>query len=312
MKTSIPRLRKKLGADPDYFRRVYLYTFEFARSEGQRSLGIELAQAFWSLLIPFGLKGGALRTQDFGGNDLSKVNVGWTEEHTQLWYGFLKEKNIKGISKDTWSMVRPNPFFCSSSFDLSGWGWHGELWCVVSRFLAHDRCKLWDLRHGRYVTPICSITIYCVSAPTAYTLLSPCSRMAVDDRWFCRMGTGALKGAGCRVHGVIFPSYPFLTWHVDPSGRRCCYHTLVILFFIRFLHPYQCPVPAFTPSSFLNQKGQQQECDSRPSCYKTDRICVFLTIIDNLDHGLHSFFEEQFYSPMWSEGFAVIANPWVP
>ena len=110
MKTSIPRLRKKLGADPDYFRRVYLYTFEFARSEGQRSLGIELAQAFWSLLLPFGLKGGALRTQDYGGNDLSKVNVGWTEEHTRLWYEFLKEKNIKGISKDTWSMARP--IFC--------------------------------------------------------------------------------------------------------------------------------------------------------------------------------------------------------
>lgn len=104
MKTSIPRLRKKLGADPDYFRRVYLYTFEFARSEGQRSLGIELSQAFWSLLLPFGLKGGALRTQDFGGNDLSKINIGWTEEHTQLWYAFLKEKNVKGISKDTWSM----------------------------------------------------------------------------------------------------------------------------------------------------------------------------------------------------------------
>jgi DCN1-like protein 1/2 len=107
MKTSIPRLRKKLGADPDYFRRVYLYTFEFARSEGQRSLGIELSQAFWGLLLPFGLKGGALRKQDYGGNDLSKGSVGWTEEHTQLWYDFLKEKNIKGISKDTWSMVHP-------------------------------------------------------------------------------------------------------------------------------------------------------------------------------------------------------------
>lgn len=106
MKTSIPRLRKKLGSDPDYFRRVYLYTFEFARSEGQRSLGIELSQAFWSLLLPFGLKGGALRKQECGDNDLS-ANAGWTEKHTQLWYDFLKEKNIKGISKDTWSMVHP-------------------------------------------------------------------------------------------------------------------------------------------------------------------------------------------------------------
>lgn len=112
MKTSIPRLRKKLGADPDYFRRVYLYTFEFARSEGQRSLGIELSLAFWNLLLPFGLKGDALCSQDCGGNELSTVNFGWTEEHTQLWYDFLKEKNIKGISKDTWSMARPIFYFC--------------------------------------------------------------------------------------------------------------------------------------------------------------------------------------------------------
>ena len=110
MKTQIPRLRKKLGADADYFRRVYLYTFEFARSEGQRSLGIELAQAFWNLLLPFGLKGGALWMQDHNGNDISKTNGGWTDDHTQLWYEFLKEKNIKGISKDTWAMARSNLF----------------------------------------------------------------------------------------------------------------------------------------------------------------------------------------------------------
>jgi len=108
MKAAIPRLRKKLGADPEYFRRVYTYTFEFARSEGQRSLGIDLAQAFWGLLLPLGLKGGALRMQDYSGDDAMKGpgGGGWTEEHTQWWYDFLNEKNIKGISKDTWAMVR--------------------------------------------------------------------------------------------------------------------------------------------------------------------------------------------------------------
>ena len=111
MKATIPRLRKKLGSDPDYFRRVYLYTFEFARAEGQRSLGLELALAFWGLLLPHGLKGGALRAQDPGGDDLMKVDGGWTEEHTQLWYEFLSEKNIKGISKDTWAMARILSFY---------------------------------------------------------------------------------------------------------------------------------------------------------------------------------------------------------
>ena len=110
MKAAIPRLRKKLGADPEYFRRVYLYTFDFARSEGQRSLAIEFALAFWGLLLPLGLKGGALRHSPSGDSDDYPMNVdggaGWTEEHTQLWYDFLNEKDIKGISKDTWKMVR--------------------------------------------------------------------------------------------------------------------------------------------------------------------------------------------------------------
>ncbi|KAI0297872.1 defective in Cullin neddylation protein 1 [Multifurca ochricompacta] len=117
MKGALPRLRKKLGSDPDYFRRVYLYTFDFARSEGQRSLGIEIALDFWSLLLPHGLKGGALRPQDHSGEDddssiLMKADGDdngsgegrWSEEHTQLWYDFLNERNIKGISKDTWAM----------------------------------------------------------------------------------------------------------------------------------------------------------------------------------------------------------------
>jgi hypothetical protein len=173
MKTSIPRLRKKLAADPDYFRRVYLYTFEFARSEGQRSLGIELAQAFWSLLLPFGLKGGALHIQDYGGgNDLSKVNGGWTEVHTQLWYEFLKEKNIKGISKDTWAMARA-VFLLSMRMVLT------LVNCVVvPHFLTHDRRNVRDLRHGRYVSPFTRLhTIRALITP-----IPRCSRMAVDNR----------------------------------------------------------------------------------------------------------------------------------
>ena len=149
MKGTIPRLRKRLGADPDYFRRVYIYTFEFARSEGQRSLGIDVALAFWGLLLPHGLKGGALRPQLDYGDDSMKTSDGgggggggWTEEHTQLWYNFLNEKNVKGISKDTWAMARscfpltlPFPYltFCSACAPRV---------CVVPCVLAHNRCKV--------------------------------------------------------------------------------------------------------------------------------------------------------------------------
>lgn len=31
---------------------------------------------------------------------------GWSAEHTQWWFDFLTEKGGKGVSKDTWAMVR--------------------------------------------------------------------------------------------------------------------------------------------------------------------------------------------------------------
>lgn len=38
MKSAINRLRDKLGSDPEYFQKVYSHTFDFARSQGQRSI----------------------------------------------------------------------------------------------------------------------------------------------------------------------------------------------------------------------------------------------------------------------------------
>lgn len=42
MKTTLVHLRDQLGRDPDYFQKVYNHTFEFARSDGQRSLGMNI------------------------------------------------------------------------------------------------------------------------------------------------------------------------------------------------------------------------------------------------------------------------------
>ncbi|TFY80366.1 hypothetical protein EWM64_g3645 [Hericium alpestre] len=126
MKTALLRLRDKLGSDYSYFQKVYSYTFDFARAEGQRSLGmdaflphshliltravsgIETAQAFWALLLPHGLQGGALvhiRSRDEDGDDsMQGDEEGWKEEYTQWWFEFLNEKGGKGVSKDTWLM----------------------------------------------------------------------------------------------------------------------------------------------------------------------------------------------------------------
>ncbi|KAJ7607551.1 defective in Cullin neddylation protein 1 [Roridomyces roridus] len=106
MKTTLGRLRTKLGQDADYFHKVYTRTFDFAKSEGQRSIGIDTATAFWSLLLPHAMTGGAL-TRIPPGDDNNAMQVDappFGQEQVQWWFEFLAEKGGKGVSKDTWNM----------------------------------------------------------------------------------------------------------------------------------------------------------------------------------------------------------------
>ncbi|EIN05181.1 defective in Cullin neddylation protein 1 [Punctularia strigosozonata HHB-11173 SS5] len=107
MKTSLLRLRDKLGSDPAYFAKVYGHTFDFARAEGQRSLAIETAIAFWQLLLPTGLQGGALahiRSRDSDNDQDMDGEEGWKPEYNDWWFEFLTQRGGKGVSKDTWTM----------------------------------------------------------------------------------------------------------------------------------------------------------------------------------------------------------------
>ena len=132
MKTALPKLRNKLANDPAYFTSVYNYTFEFAKSGAQRSIGVETAIAFWGLLIPHGLAGKALAHTPGGGDDDDDGDVpmgteeGWKPEFTRWWFEFLTTKGGKGVSKDTWTMVSPHPL--SRSFPLIPW--HTVLFAV--------------------------------------------------------------------------------------------------------------------------------------------------------------------------------------
>lgn len=112
MQAALPRLRDKLANDPSYFTSVYHYTFEFAKSGEQRSIGVETAKAFWGLLIPHGLTGRALAhssNEDSDDDEVTPMDTegGWKKEFTGWWFEFLDGKGSKGISRDTWTMVHP-------------------------------------------------------------------------------------------------------------------------------------------------------------------------------------------------------------
>jgi len=109
MQTALPKLRDKLANDPTYFTSVYNYTFEFAKTGAQRSIGVDIAIAFWGLLIPHGLTGTALAhnysvDEDESDDASTDTEEGWKPEFTDWWFEFLTAKGGRGVSKDTWTM----------------------------------------------------------------------------------------------------------------------------------------------------------------------------------------------------------------
>jgi len=117
MRDIVPKLRDKMSSDPAYYKKIYNYTFEFAKAQGQRSVATESAIEFWNLLLPHGLKGKALshvnsvsagsdgEYDDDDDVDMDDSNeAGWNSEYTAWWFEYLTTKGVKGVSKDTWTM----------------------------------------------------------------------------------------------------------------------------------------------------------------------------------------------------------------
>lgn len=44
MKKRLPELRRQLYSDSTYFKKVYMHTFDLAKAEGSRTLGLETGQ----------------------------------------------------------------------------------------------------------------------------------------------------------------------------------------------------------------------------------------------------------------------------
>jgi DCN1-like protein 1/2 len=129
MKAGVDKLKHRLITDADYFRQIYMYAFDFARAQGQRSVPLDNAKAFWGILLPLAIK--TIESRDDG-------HEGWREEYNGWWFEFLDEKAVKGISKDAWIMVWPlRPIDTTSSAD----GFHR----LVPRLCAVDRRRVRDL-----------------------------------------------------------------------------------------------------------------------------------------------------------------------
>ncbi|KAK4048566.1 Scaffold-type E3 ligase [Microbotryomycetes sp. JL201] len=97
-KSHINTLRSNME-QPDFFRRVYNFTFDYAKNEGQKSLQYETACDLWNLLIP-----------------LDPAST-FPDEHLQWWQQFLAEKGSKAVSRDTWNLFLEFVRTIDSSFE---------------------------------------------------------------------------------------------------------------------------------------------------------------------------------------------------
>ncbi|KAI8913238.1 Cullin binding-domain-containing protein [Gorgonomyces haynaldii] len=112
LKQKIPDLRKELDTD-DGLRDVYLYTFQFARQENQKSLPVEIAVAFWKLLL----------------------DNKW--KHLDRFLDYVTEHHQKAISKDTW--VQLWDFIKTAKDDFSGYDPDSAWPVLIDNFVEH--CK---------------------------------------------------------------------------------------------------------------------------------------------------------------------------
>ncbi|BGP65787.1 Scaffold-type E3 ligase [Rhodotorula toruloides] len=85
-KRHIADLRAQLS-NPDAFRRIYIFAFDYAKEPGQKSLHFEIAQELWKLLVPL----------DPASTTFSSVNLA-------AWIDFLAFKGGRAVSKDTWNL----------------------------------------------------------------------------------------------------------------------------------------------------------------------------------------------------------------
>ncbi|KAJ9497500.1 Scaffold-type E3 ligase [Exophiala xenobiotica] len=87
----VDSVRKKLSADPDYFKQVYRNSFKLAKPEGQKSVPMDSAIDFWNMFFRSGK----------GGMEWNTSSTKWLD----LWCEFYESKNKRPVNKDLWNMV---------------------------------------------------------------------------------------------------------------------------------------------------------------------------------------------------------------
>ncbi|GAA98918.1 uncharacterized protein L969DRAFT_539193 [Mixia osmundae IAM 14324] len=136
-KAYIPSLRDEMSRDMHLYRRIYSFTFDYAKVEGGRVMALETAIELWQLLLPLA------PAHFFEPHSMFRPLQGSTDmtQGLQAWTTYLTEKTKnRPISKDVWSQFLDFASICDAkceSYEDDG-AWPGLIDDFVESSKAMD------------------------------------------------------------------------------------------------------------------------------------------------------------------------------